>query len=192
MGESATAIGSGRAVCPMPASPRRPRPTARSGSWPGVLRVERLHRDCLTAALGGRHAAWLCAPSALASPPDRGRWESHADREPSPSTPSRAAAARPAACLPAVWQSAALGGRHAAWLRAPSALASPPDRGRWEPHADREPSPSIPSRATAARPAACLPAVGLVAEVPSKFARAGGGRPDFGPEKSKKTHKNPS
>ena len=37
MGESATAIGSGRAVCPMPASSRRPRPTARSGSWPGVL-----------------------------------------------------------------------------------------------------------------------------------------------------------
>ena len=34
--------------------------------------------------------------------------------------------------------------------------------------------------------------VGLVAEVPSKFARAGGGRPDFGPKKSKKTHKNPS
>ena len=32
---------------------------------------------------------------------------------------------------------------------------------------------------------------GLVAEVPSKFARVGGSRPDFGPEKSKKTHKNP-
>ena len=162
MGESATAIGSGRAVCPMPASSRRPRPTARSGSWPGVLRVRvvPLHRDCQTAALGGRHAAWLCAPSALASPPDRGRWESHADREPSPSIPSRATAARPAACLPAVWQSAASGGRHAAWLRAPSALASPPDRGRWEPHADREPSSSIPSRAAAAtrrQAAACLP-----------------------------------
>jgi hypothetical protein len=35
------------------------------------------------------------------------------------------------------------------------------------------------------------PTTGLVAEVPSKFARAGGSRPDFGPEKSKKTHKNP-
>jgi hypothetical protein len=31
---------------------------------------------------------------------------------------------------------------------------------------------------------------GLVAEVPPKFARAGGSRPDFGPKKSKKTHKN--
>ena len=106
MGESATAIGSGHAVCPMPASSRRPRPTARSGSWPGVL--ERLHRDRLTAvwqsaASGGRHAAWLRAPSALASPPDRGRWEPHADREPSSSIPSRAAAAtrrQAAACLP--------------------------------------------------------------------------------------------
>jgi hypothetical protein len=143
MGESATAIGSGRAVCPMPASSRRPRPTARSGSWPGVL--ERLHRDRLTAvwqsAASGGHAAWLRAPSALASPPDRGRWEPHADREPSPSIPSRATAARPAACLPAVWQSAASGGRHAAWLRAPSALASPPDRGRWEPHVNLHPKP---------------------------------------------------
>jgi hypothetical protein len=37
MGESATAMGSGRAVRPMPASSRRPRPTGRSGSWPGVL-----------------------------------------------------------------------------------------------------------------------------------------------------------
>jgi hypothetical protein len=27
---------------------------------------------------------------------------------------------------------------------------------------------------------------GLVAEVPSKFARAGGGRPDFGPKKKQK------
>jgi hypothetical protein len=32
--------------------------------------------------------------------------------------------------------------------------------------------------------------LGLVAEVPPKFARAGGSRPDFGPKKSKKTHKN--
>jgi hypothetical protein len=32
--------------------------------------------------------------------------------------------------------------------------------------------------------------MGLVAEVPPKFARAGGSRPDFGPKKSKKTHKN--
>ena len=37
MGESATAIGRGRAVGPMPASTRRPGPTGRSGSWPGVL-----------------------------------------------------------------------------------------------------------------------------------------------------------
>ena len=37
MGESATAMGRGRAVGPMPASSRRPRPTGRSGSWPGVL-----------------------------------------------------------------------------------------------------------------------------------------------------------
>jgi len=36
-----------------------------------------------------------------------------------------------------------------------------------------------------------LTSMGLVAEVPSKLARAGGSRPDFGPEKSKKTHKNP-
>ena len=43
MGESATGIGSGRAVCPMPASSRRPRPTARSGSWPpGGTRVASL------------------------------------------------------------------------------------------------------------------------------------------------------
>jgi hypothetical protein len=34
MGESATAMGSGRAVRPMPASARRPRPTGRSGSCP--------------------------------------------------------------------------------------------------------------------------------------------------------------
>jgi hypothetical protein len=34
-------------------------------------------------------------------------------------------------------------------------------------------------------------ALGLVAEVPSKFARAGGGRPDFGPKKAKKHTKNP-
>ena len=57
MGESATAIGSGRAVCPMPASSRRPRPTARSGSWPGVL-GEWLHG--LTAVklqVGGTSAA---------------------------------------------------------------------------------------------------------------------------------------
>ena len=32
---------------------------------------------------------------------------------------------------------------------------------------------------------------GRVAEVPPKFARVGGSRPDFGPEKSKKTHKTP-
>jgi len=37
MGESATAMGRGRAVGPMPVSARRPRPTGRSGSWPGVL-----------------------------------------------------------------------------------------------------------------------------------------------------------
>jgi hypothetical protein len=42
------------------------------------------------------------------------------------------------------------------------------------------------------RPLEAVVYSGLVAEVPSKFARAGGGRPDFGPEKSKKTHKNPS
>jgi hypothetical protein len=34
--------------------------------------------------------------------------------------------------------------------------------------------------------------LGLVAEVPSKLARAGGSRPDFGPQKSKQTHKNHS
>jgi hypothetical protein len=33
--------------------------------------------------------------------------------------------------------------------------------------------------------------LGLVAEVPSKFARAGGGRPDFGPKKAKKHTKTP-
>ncbi len=37
MGESATVMGRGRAVGPMPASARRPGPTGRSGSWPGVL-----------------------------------------------------------------------------------------------------------------------------------------------------------
>ena len=44
MGESATAMGRGRAVGPMPASTRRPGPTGRSGSWPGVLEW-RGHRD---------------------------------------------------------------------------------------------------------------------------------------------------
>jgi hypothetical protein len=48
IGESATAMGSERAVRPIPASPRRPGPTGRSGSlppsrhwlWPGVLTTE--------------------------------------------------------------------------------------------------------------------------------------------------------
>jgi hypothetical protein len=42
MGESATAMASGRAVRPMPASARRPRPTGRSGSWPEVLEWPRV------------------------------------------------------------------------------------------------------------------------------------------------------
>jgi len=46
MGESATAMGRGRAVGPMPASARRPGPTGRSGSWPGVLDVVKLTSDC--------------------------------------------------------------------------------------------------------------------------------------------------
>jgi hypothetical protein len=56
------------------------------------------------------------------------------------------------------WEAATqLGYAHPTAVTAPSALPSPSDRGRWEPHPDRAPLPSTPSRTTAARPAACLP-----------------------------------
>jgi hypothetical protein len=40
-----------------------------------------------------------------------------------------------------------------------------------------------------ARHSTCCFAAGRVAEVPPKFARVGGSRPDFGPEKAKKHKK---
>jgi hypothetical protein len=88
--------------------------------------------------------------------------------------------------------------------------SAPFTRGTWPGNARREPCPadttvplkekkrasmsSLASRQKCdmAADVAAVVHSGLVAEVPSKFARAGGGRPDFGPEKSKKTHKNPS
>jgi len=94
MGESATAIGSGRAVCPMPASSRRPRPTARSGSWPGYSSGFTVTHRCMAVGSLGRPPRSLATRTvALAPTLDRGRWEPHADREPSSSIPSRAAAA---------------------------------------------------------------------------------------------------
>ena len=52
--------------------------------------------------------------------------------------------------LAAVTHSAAMGGRHAAWVGASSVLPSPPDPGRRETHAHRKPVPADPSRAAAA------------------------------------------
>ena len=112
--------------------------------------VSGLRRSCKSAAPRGRHASWVGPCSALLSPPDPGRWETHAHRAPVPARPSRAAAPWSAARLPTVTQSAALGGRHASWVGPCSALPSPPDPGRWKPHAHRGPVPGRPSRAAAA------------------------------------------
>ena len=152
MGESATAIGSGRAVFPMPASSRRPKPTARSGSWPGPggTRAARAsltpsHR-CKAVGSLGRPPRSLATRTVGSRLPSRPRPMGTARRPRAVTVHSESCRCREAsrchtACLPAVWQSAALGGRHAAWLRAPSALASPPDRGRWEPHVNLHPKP---------------------------------------------------
>jgi hypothetical protein len=114
-----------------------------------------------SAALGGRHAAWVGVSSVLPSPPDRGRRETHAHRAPVPAhhDPSCAAAAGSAARLQ--WLShggcpdrvgstgrppRCLGRRNGA----SSVLPSPPDRGRRETHAHRAPVPAHPSPAAAA------------------------------------------
>ena len=74
MGESATAIGSGRAVCPMPASSRRPRPTARSGSWPGVLeRLHQLTHRCMAVGSLGRPPRSLATRTVGSRLPSRPR-----------------------------------------------------------------------------------------------------------------------
>ena len=116
-----------------------------------------------SAALRGRHAAWVGASSVLPFPPDPGRRETHAHRAPVPADPSRAAAAGSAMRLAAVTHSAALGGRHAAWVGPSSVLLSPPDPGRRETHAHRAPVPADPSRAAAAGSAARLHAARLAA-----------------------------
>jgi hypothetical protein len=107
-----------------------------------------------SAALGGRHAAWVGASSVLPSPPDRARRETHAHRAPVPADPSRAAAAGSAMRLPvaAVTHSAALVPRPPRRLgrRILGSLPSPPDRARRETHAHRAPVPADPSRAAAA------------------------------------------
>ena len=77
-----------------------------------------------------------------------------------PAHPSRAAAAGSAMRLAAVTHSAAMGGRHAAWVGASSVLPSPPDPGRRETHAHRKPVPADPSPAAAAGPAMRLAACG--------------------------------
>jgi hypothetical protein len=126
---------------PVPADPSR---AAAAGS------ATRLAAVAHSAALGGRHAAWVGPSSVLPSPPDPGRRETHAHRAPVPADPCRAAAAGSAARLAAVAHSAALGGRHAAWVGPSSVLPSPPDRSRRETHAHRAPVPADPCRAAAA------------------------------------------
>ena len=137
---------------PVPADPSR---AAAAGS------ATRLAAVAHSAALGGRHAAWVGPSSVLPSPPDRGRRETHAHRKPVPAHPSRAAAAGSATgrSLAAVTHSAAMGGRHAAWVGPSSVLPSPPDRGRRETHAHRAPVPAHPSPAAAAGCTARLAAV---------------------------------
>ena len=87
-----------------------------------AVSLTRLAAVSHSAAMGGRHAAWVGACSVLPSPPDPGRRETHAHRKPVPAHPSRAAAAgsQAATRLAAVTHSAAMGGRHAAWVGASS------------------------------------------------------------------------
>ena len=79
------------------------------------------------------HAAWVAQTLLRPSAPDPGGWAGHAPRGRSPSRRASEAATRSAACLPSVWQSAALQGppRSLGSSNFASALRSRPLRMGW-------------------------------------------------------------